>query len=117
MVIAFFSGFFSSDIIAQSSLTRQEKSTQVLPKALYIEKYLATNPSLHLANNPLLPGKIEKVGTCELFNFYRLPLDQMICVAPTKEVKFHINVYDPTITIEYSSANIPNAFAKGELIK
>jgi hypothetical protein len=107
--IAFFSGLISFEVIAQSHLDLQYKPNQIFPKKLYIEKYLGSNS--------LLPNKIEKVGTSELFDYYKLPLDNMICISPTKGVNFKINVFDPTIAKGYFNDNIPNAFSKGELLK
>lgn len=61
--------------------------------------------------------KAEKIGTNKLFDYYRLPLDGMICIVPNNEIKYHINLYNPPSAANNYTDNIPNALPKIGLIK
>lgn len=59
----------------------------------------------------------EKIGANKLFDYYKLPLDGMICVAPNNEIKYHINLYIPPFAANNYTDNMPNALPKIDLIK
>ena len=61
--------------------------------------------------------KAEKIDANKLFDYYKLPLDGMICIVPNNEIKYHINLYNPSSGANNYTDNIPNALPKTELIK
>lgn len=91
-------------VAAQSPIKPLDRVTPALPRNLYIDNYLATHPSF--------AGQTKKVGSTALFDFYKLPPDNMICAVPTKTITGHIRVYDPTLQREYISVEIPNVLLR-----
>ena len=45
--------------------------------------------------------KAEKIDADKLFDYYKLPLDGMICIVPNNEIKYHINLYSPPFADNY----------------
>jgi len=46
-----------------------------------------------------------------------LPLDNMVCLLPPTEIKYHIQIFNPHPTSDGYIYNMPNALPKVDLIK
>jgi hypothetical protein len=98
--------FFSSALFSQSY---KGMIGEILPKQLFIEKFLQANP--------VLPDIANSKEANKRFNYKKMPADNMICVSPGKGFTNQIKVYDTVIVASYPSVNIPNAISAIESIR
>jgi len=108
-------GFISINTKAQFKFNLEKQLPQIAlpdftPKSLYVDQYLKRSSLLAKTD-------AHKISGNNLFDFYELPLDNMICQVPSNQVKCLIKVYNPQTSSTYYPENIPNALLKVELIK
>lgn len=102
--------FISLNTKAQLNLNPKAKLPKVVSKSFYIKQYLKNTPVL-------INDSIKIIWSHELHSGYQLPLDNMICAVPNREIKNHIKVFNPEAAATYSTDNIPNALPRVVLIK
>jgi hypothetical protein len=50
-------------------------------------------------------------------NIKVLPVDNMLCLIPPSDIKYHIQILNPYLTGDGYIYNMPNALPKGDLVK
>ncbi len=79
------------------------KKTELFPKSFRLNNFSDSTFSYNLKKSS--PNKII------------LPLDNMICLLPPSEIKYHIQVFNPHQIGDNYINNMPNALPKVDLIK
>jgi hypothetical protein len=102
-------GCISLNAKAQLTFSLKEKFIKDASKSLYSEHFLKTPP--------LLTGTKTKNIVCDKRpDIYLLTSGKMPCALPNTQIKYHIKVFNPETTLNYSADNIPNALHKIDLI-
>jgi hypothetical protein len=111
-ILATFFALISMSTRAQIEFNRKQQFLipDFTPKSFY---------NLDGLSRPLLieTSTAKKIGANESYIFYQLPLDRMICVIPTNQIRYHINIYNPESSPNGLANNIPNTLPKVDLIK
>jgi len=104
-------GAISQGAKAQPVFKMLPKNKLIFPalKPLYIEGFIISSPMTIV--------KSKKIGSNKSFDFYQLPLDNMICSAPNNQVKGHIIIYNPLSTFGNPRYSMPNALPKVDIVK
>ena len=106
IVTVFFLLNLSVQVKAQSKTPNKILAPKVDQQAEPFSRFFFANPDFvkKFQNNFK-----SHAGSNDLFNFYQLPVDKMVCAVPKEDIKGHIKVFRTKLLPGDIAGTIPNA--------